>query len=65
MTTKLEQAARQALEALEVYEIKLNSRLCNETIIALREALAEQVKHEPVCECRRKTDAVISAEKEL
>lgn len=39
---KLVQAARQALEALEVYEIKLNSRLCNEAITALREALAEQ-----------------------
>jgi len=42
MSMKLEQAARQALEALEVYEIKLNSRLCNEAITALREALAEQ-----------------------
>ena len=61
MTTKLEQAALQALEAVEVYEIKLNSRLCNEAITALREALAntrssirstseysEQAEQEPV-----------------
>ena len=42
MTPKEQAAMQQALEALEVYEIKLNSRLCNEAITALREALAEQ-----------------------
>ena len=47
MTPKERAAMQQALEALEVYEIKLNSRLCNEAITALREALAEQEEQEP------------------
>jgi hypothetical protein len=61
MTPKERAAMQQALEALEVYEIKLNSRLCNEAITALREALdntrssirstseySEQAEQEPV-----------------
>ena len=54
---KLEQAARQALEALESYSksdyIKKQhpKRRANgeKAIIALRKALAEQAEHEPVC----------------
>ena len=53
--TKLEQAARQALEALEMYRplslpIKLLSqdKTREEAITALREALAEQAEQEPV-----------------
>ena len=46
---KLEQAARQALEALEKFgiEVGVNGSV-GTAITALREALAEQAKHEPV-----------------
>ena len=114
MTTKLEQAARQALEALEQYHYTLISagvldkqHVLNQGFTAhaalrealeqptvkesltadisgritdclledhvalmaenasLREALAEQAEQEPVCECHRKTSAVISSERDL
>lgn len=42
MTTKLEQAARQALEALEKTGIEGTWLLHDEAITALREALTEQ-----------------------
>ena len=57
MTTKLEQAARQALEALEALNpypaSKENRRF--DAITALREALAEQAEQEPCIECGRPT----------
>ena len=45
---KLEQAARQALEALEVWSDASASLKGQEAITALREALAEQAEQEPV-----------------
>ena len=45
---KLEQAARQALEALEKTGIEGTWLLHDEAITALREALAEQAEQEPV-----------------
>jgi len=42
MTTKLEQAARQALDALEVHQPDPEQQMVTEAITALREALAER-----------------------
>ena len=50
--TKLEQAARQALETLEVWSDASASLKGQEAITALREALAEQAEQEPVAWAR-------------
>ena len=61
MTQKERAAMQQALEALEVYEIKLNSRLCNEAITALRAALAEQEEQSQLADATLEPVAWVTA----
>ena len=57
--TKLEQAARQALEALEKTGIEGTWLLHDEAITALREALAEQAEQGPVAERKAQVNELI------
>ena len=56
---KLEQAARQALEALEKYADWRCTPKTEQTITALREALAEQAEQEPVAERKAQVNELI------
>ena len=68
MITLTAEQAQQIEEALEdivrVFEFETGTPV--EALATIRAARAqEQAEQEPVCECQRKTDAIISAEKEL